>query len=174
MLIYGGLAAFLIGTLFSLLFFAAGVWRATYTREPITGAIRDTGDMKLVPIGVGIAGIGLLALVGGLGYSLFAHGGRHRGPVRTLNRVRVVARYGINRQGAVMADWELEQDESAKTYVKLAIGPGVFEEFECAREMYYQAGEGMMGDAEIQGRWLGRFVPLIGGLPPQPGEFDRL
>jgi len=164
------LVAGLVVTVTSLgllwIFSVAGIYRGTYTRKPITNEITDAGTLNLVPLAIlGIAvGVGLM--FGGLGYAFYTMSRQHKGPRRTVSNFRVLARYCYDRtMQLITAEWDIDVADRPKFYVRGMFEDGVVGEFETTMEVYYQAGEGMTGEAEIQGKWLGRFVPYI-GLPP--------
>lgn len=116
-----------------------------------------------------IALLGCVGLLGGLALGVFtiftgtAMGGLENRGVRKVDpNVKVIARYATNAQGETsVLDWEFE-DPKTRFYARLQLGDGTRAEFQCAREVFDQCGEGMRGEAQFQGRWLGSFRPYIG------------
>lgn len=119
------------------------------------------------------AGLGFLFLVGGLGLLTFAMvsvatiGGLEKRGVRMTDKnTKVLARYATNRRGETLVlEWQFD-DPGTKFYARLRLSDGSTAEFQCVQEVFYACGEGMTGEAQYQGRWLGAFRPYIGELPP--------
>ncbi len=162
-LLVGGLVVTVISGILLWVFSVAGIYRGTYTRKPFTNEITDAGTLNLVPLTIlGIAA-GVLMMFGGVGYGFYTMQRERSGPRRTENNFRVLARYCYDRtQQLITSDLDIEIADRPKFYVRGVLENGVIGEFETTLEVYYQAGEGMFGEAEIQGKWLGRFVPYIG------------
>jgi hypothetical protein len=171
----GGMA--ILGVVVAYTSSTASVVRSTATRNPNTGAIGDSGPSVGIAIGVGLIVLGLALIAGAIAYGYMQVHNRNRGPVKSYPGARVVSRFATNRQGDYLTqDWQLE-GEKVQRFVKLDLGPsaGVLE-FECAPEAYEAAGEGMVGVARVQGRWLGSFEPSIGAQHYQTDDrmIDRL
>ena len=80
--------------------------------------------------------------------------------VVNLENCYVVARFGINETGEMLFndyDWDLPR---MRYYVRLKMPNGLDEEFECSYELLSQVGEGMVGNVQVKGRWLGSFTPV--------------
>ena len=117
--------------------------------------------------------LGCILFFGGLGLltftvlSIAAIGGMEkRGARQTDRRAKVLARYATNKQGETAV---LESDFDyldLKFYALVLLSDGTRAEFQCVREVFDQCGEGMTGEAQFQGRWLGAFQPYIGVQPP--------
>ena len=58
--------------------------------------------------------------------------------------------------------WHFEEADRPKFYIRMQTPTGGSYEYETSEETFWQCGEGMVGEAEIQGKWLGKFVPYIG------------
>jgi len=145
------------------LFSVAGIYRGTASREPGTNRIVDAGTLNYVPLTITFVGLGVLMVAAGLGYGIWLNANRATGPRKVWDGVRVVARYGYNRDGIMLtSEFDLEVADDPKYYVRLLLPDGRQDEFECTPAVYFQAGEGMLGDAEVQGKWLGHFKPRIG------------
>lgn len=144
-------------------FAGGGIMHGTATRTPETDEITDIGALSWVPVVHLVFVFGLLMMLGGIGYGLWTHHHRNRGARLTHEHARVLARYGYTRDWHMLtADWELEQADDPRHYVKLRLPTGEVEEFECSPETFFHCGEGMEGEAQTEGKWLGRFVPYIG------------
>ena len=150
---------------FSYLFGVAGVFRGTFTRTPGTNKITDAGTLNLVPITFMFLAIGVLMMVGAIGYGLFKSGTERKGTRNVEPNFRVLARYAYDGPQLITAEWDIEAAEKPRYYVRGVTHASLVIELETTVEVFYQAGEGMVGEAEIQGRWLGRFVPYIGEAP---------
>jgi hypothetical protein len=145
------------------MFGEAGIYRGTYTREPITNKITDAGTLNFLPITLLVFVLGVVMLAGAVFYGLYVSATEKSGPRKVLP-VKVLARYAFNREGLMLvADWEIEMAENPRYYVRLDFGPEMGTlECECSLPTYYQCGEGMTGMAELQGKWVGAFQPNMG------------
>lgn len=143
-----------------------GVFRGTYTREPVTDKITDAGTLNLIPLLFFFMAVGILMVLGGLGYGLWIVKNEHQGPRRVIENFRIMARYAYDKAGYhLVDDGMIEFAEGPRFYVRGQTPDGVVLEYEASEAVWRQAGEGMYGEAELQGKWMGRFVPYI-GLPP--------
>ena len=159
----GGLALSILSGILLWMFSMAGVFRGTYTRTPVTNEITDAGALNLAPLAITGIAIGVLMMFGALGYGFWAMSTETSGRRKTVANFRVLARYCYDRnQQLLTADVDLDVADKPKFYVRGVLDNGVVGEFETTIEVFYQAGEGMYGEAELQGKWLGRFVPYIG------------
>ena len=148
------------------MFSLSGVYRGTATRTPITNEINDAGALNFVPLCILGVVFGLLMLFGAIGYGFWTMANERSGPRHVVSNFRVLARYCYDHSmQLITSDWDIDVADRPKFYVRGVLETGVVGEFETTLEVYYQAGEGMTGEAELQGKWLGRFVPYI-GLPP--------
>ena len=122
-----------------------------------------------------LAALCALMVLGGIGligasifYGISFEKSSQKGPEVTEPNCRVMARYGVNsRNEIISSDWATEADDF-KPYVRLHSPRKGAMEFQCAFPVWDQCGEGMMGDATIQGRWLSSFKPYVGGVPSPP------
>jgi hypothetical protein len=146
-------------------FSVAGVYRGTYTRTPVTNEINDAGTLNLLPLMIVFFAIGLLLFAGGMGYGFWKVSLERKGPRITQPNLRVLARYVYDKGQLLTSDIDIEMADRPRYYVRGMTPDGLVTEFETTPEVFYQAGEGMFGEGEIQGRWLGRFIPYI-GVPP--------
>lgn len=112
--------------------------------------------------------IGLLSMLVGVALgigSLFLGFGHNRnrdaGAVAAPTEGRVVARFAINDIGEMIFDNYDFDAEDARFYVRIQFLGGKRDEFECARPVFDQCGEGMRGMLVIEGGWLSQFTALI-------------
>lgn len=163
-----GLALAILSGILLWMFSMAGVFRGTYTRTPGSNQITDAGALNLAPLALTGIAIGVLMMIGALGYGFWSMSIERSGPRKTVTNFRVLARYCYDRnQQLITSDVDIDVADRPKFYVRGVLETGVVGEFETTIEVYYQAGEGMYGEAELQGKWLGRFVPYIGAQTNQ-------
>lgn len=117
------------------------------------------------------AGLGILAMVGGLAYGIYAERTQNKGPRQTEANFRVLSRLCLDKNIRHIADSDIEFADKPRFYVRGMLESGLVGEFETKLEVYFCAGEGMTGEAEIQGTWLGKFAPYIGDTQDRTGEF---
>jgi hypothetical protein len=121
----------------------------------VFGSILLFGLAGLLIIG-GILSAGL-ALYIGFAHNREAAGG---GASQPQQEGRIQARFAINHLGEMIFD-NLDYDaEEARYYVRVLYLDGRRDEFECARQVFDQCGEGMRGLLTLQGKWLSMFTPL--------------
>jgi hypothetical protein len=112
--------------------------------------------------------MGPIMIVGGIvlaGYGVFfGHYSNKKiasGGVQMLNGCYIVGRYAVNEIGEmVFADFEDLDHPKAKFFVRIKTADGVDGEYECSRDLIRTIGEGMVGNVQIRGRWLGSFTPV--------------
>jgi hypothetical protein len=161
----GGCLMIVCGGVLSVLFTFAGVFRGTYTRDPGTNAITDAGDMNLVPLMIVMIAAGALLMFIGLGYGVMVIRGEKKGPRTVVEHFQVLARYAYDGQEMLNEPWQIESAEKPRFYVRGGRMHSPVTEYECSEAVYWSAGEGMVGEAETQGKWLGRFTPYVGDAP---------
>ncbi len=162
-LLVGGLVLMVVCGILTWMFSVAGVYRGTYTRTPITNQITDAGTLNLVPLTIAGMVIGLLMMLAGLGYAFFSMAKQNKGERRVVEHFQILSRYCYDKnQNLLTAEWDIEVAEKPKFYIRGRTPEGLVGEFETTVEVYFMSGEGMYGEAELQGQWLGRFVPYIG------------
>jgi hypothetical protein len=148
-------------------FSVSGIYRGTYTRKPITNEITDAGALNWVPIMIVFLVMGLVIIAGAILYGFATVVKERQGARQVLPNFHVIARYCIDKGGQMLTDpYDIELAERPRFYVRAVAPQKEIVEYETSFEMFTQAGEGMTGEAEIQGKWIGRFTPYI-GLPPQ-------
>lgn len=136
------------------------------TSEILRGRMASSGS-------AGMALLGFILGAGGLGTLTFAMvsvaaiGSLEKRGVRKVDRnAKILARYAANRQGETLVlEWQFD-DPHTKFFARVQLSDGSRVEFQCVREVFDQCGEGMTGEAQYQGRWLGYFRPYIGVQPP--------
>ncbi|MBC8065982.1 MAG: hypothetical protein H7Y17_14205 [Chlorobia bacterium] len=112
--------------------------------------------------------LGPLMVVGGIVLAGFGVFSGHRfnrktanSGVEWLSNCYIVGRYGVNEVGEmVFSDFEELDSPKAKFFVRIKTSGGQDAEYECSKELVSQIGEGMMGNVQVRGRWLGSFTPL--------------
>ncbi|AIE84312.1 hypothetical protein [Fimbriimonas ginsengisoli] len=164
-LMASGCAISIIGGGLMWVFSVAGIFRGTYTRTPVTNQINDAGTLNLVPLMILVVIIGLLMFCGGMGYGFWKVTREKKGPRATQPNFRILARYVYDKGILITDELAIEQADKPRYYVRGMTPDHVVGEYETTPEVYFQCGEGMVGEAEIQGRWVGRFIPYI-GIPP--------
>lgn len=110
-------------------------------------------------------------LVGGLGYGIFSEKNQYSGARRTLTHCRIIARYALTRDHRMVTDeTEFEFLDRPKYFVKILHPQEGSIEYQCVPPVFFNCGEGMMGDADIQGQWLGSFRPYVGMQQTHVGQ----
>ncbi len=141
-LFVGGVASFAFGLFIAFIGFVLGA-----------GILFSFGGLfVLVGIGLGIGGLAI-----GFGHNTSQASGQE-----TIQQEgRVLARYAINDIGEMIFDNFDYDAEEAKYYIRVQFLGGKRDEFECARPVFDQCGEGMRGLVTVQGSWVAQFVPLV-------------
>ena len=115
--------------------------------------------------------IGILMYVGGLAYGIHSERTQHVGSRRQIQHARVIARYAVTRDHRMVTDeTEFEFLDGLKYFVKVLSPNEGSVEYQCQFPVYLTCGEGMIGDAEIQGLWLGAFRPYMGMQETHVGQ----
>jgi hypothetical protein len=161
-LIIIGFACIVIGGIMFFMGFAGGAMQL----GSITGVRQQTSSLAILGLVLGLAGLVLLGFAVFSG--LFASKMQSSGPRRFDPNAKVVARYAMGKNGDMaLSDWEWDY-EGMRFFVRLSTSDRQAAEYECARPVFEQCGEGMVGEAMFQGKWLGGFRPHIGGTPAAP------
>lgn len=106
-----------------------------------------------------LVGVALVAGAISLG---FGHNRKlNTGAPRPQEEGRITARFAINQIGEMIFDNFDYDAEEAKFYVRVQFLDSRREEFECARPVFDQCGEGMRGMITMQGSWMLSFVPML-------------
>lgn len=120
----------------------------------------DSSGMVIVAMGIGLMVLGLLTALGVLVYGIWLDRTRYKGPQQTLAPVQVVATYVLDKMTQTTVPyWQDYPPEQLRFYVRLRLPNRQHEEFECAPEVFQSVGEGMRGEAVVQGNWLCQFRP---------------
>ncbi len=121
--------------------------------------------VKFVPV------VGFFMYIGGLAYGIHSEKTENVGPRQVIQQVRVIARYAITRDHRMVTDeTEFEFLDRPKYYVKVLSPRDGSVEYQCHHAVFLNCGEGMMGDAEVQGQWLGAFRPYMGMQQTHVGQ----
>jgi len=118
------------------------------------------------------AALGILMMVGGLAFGIYSERTQNQGPRQTEPNFRVLSRLCLDKNFQLLiSDIDIEMANKPKFYVRGMLQDGVVGEFQTTLAVFYNAGEGMTGEAEIQGKWLGSFTPYIGATGVVSAEF---
>lgn len=152
LLMLGG-ALMLVGFLITGITCLGGVVRSIRSNDPSL--------LLIAGMGLVIATIGALLWAGVFGYGFWLERNRTKGAQRTLNPVYVVAAYVVDKNTQEIAPyWRDYPPEQLRFFVRLRLPNRRDDEFECAPELFSGVGEGMLGEAVVQGNWLCRFKPI--------------
>ena len=155
--LFGGIAVAIGGAVLTLMMYMGGVLALMKNRDVNMWAARALGPALLF-LGLLTAGAALLYGIRE-GRRVTSGKGAMMDPT-----ARVLARYAYEKDGNMVVDeWLFDEREDIKFYVKLELTGGAIREFQCRREVHAMCGEGMVGAATFDGRWLGGFVPQLGG-----------
>jgi len=162
----------IIGLPITFMGFGSGALRATYTRDPSTGAITDGSGFFLMNPGLGLIGLGILVCCFAAGYGWYQHINRNKGATVSYPDAFVISRYAINKQQDLLTQsWEFDY-EDLKFFVRIQLDAANVLELETSRDAFEGCGEGMRGVALVHGKWLGGFAPhAVQGINRQD---DRL
>lgn len=164
-LIYGGCGLFVIGLggLLLTLLFSFGVMMGASGEGPVGNVIVGFTIFCLVG--------GIVAGVTGLVVGHVFNARIHSGPRSTLPHAFIVGKFALDEdQNPVISTWEWTERDDLRFFVRMRTDRQRVSEYECHKDVFFLCGEGMTGQAEVQGRWLGRFTPYIGpGVSTGPG-----
>lgn len=158
----GGFVLAVASGILAWVFTMGGVFRGTYTRTPITNHINDAGTLNLLPLMVTLIAIGVAMMLGAVTYGLLYSKMEATGTRRKIEDALILSRYAVSKSGNILSDWELEGTDDARFYVRMMVPGGRPAEYPVAAETYFNCAEGAAGEAEMQGRWIGRFTPYVG------------
>lgn len=169
-LIWGGFGVSALGALVTFLLYSAGLVRLNYStgqRAPDVGILVFRGiGPAMILLGLGVA---LAGLIWGLKESRRL--GSRTGRVVEHPGSEVVMRFAY-RDGVILTEpWQWEDDPTVELYVKIRLADGRVHELRTAPEVHAACGDGMRGIASVDGLFLGRFVPYIGGEEPKLDPF---
>lgn len=124
------------------------------------GKFGESQVLLIAILGGTVAAIGILMGTGVILWGLF-FGEKHSASQKLYKvpDVRVVARFAISEIGETLfSEGDIDFDNpKTKPLVKLQYANGEVHEFACHPAVWRQAGEGMTGNAIIQGGWLSAF-----------------
>ncbi len=150
---------------------SASVHRATITRDPTNGNVNDIGVGVYIPIAVVMFFSGILLSIGTLLYGYFQEKNKNQGARIVHQGSRIIARFAIDKNGLLITDESsFEFQDKLRYYVRVLSPTEGSLEYECAEPVFYQCGEGMLGDIEITGRWIGAFRPYTNMEHTHVGE----
>jgi hypothetical protein len=150
---------------------SSSVHRATYTREPTSGKVNDIGVGVYIPVAVVLFFGGILICIGSLLYGYFQDKNKNQGARIVRPSSRIIARFAIDKNGIQITDESsFEFQDKLRYYVRVLSPTEGSLEYECAEPVFYQCGEGMIGDIELMGRWIGAFRPYTGMEQTHVGE----
>jgi hypothetical protein len=155
--LFGGIALAFAGVVLTVMLYMGGTLAMMKNRDVNMWAARGLGP-ALILLGLLTAGAALLYGIRE-GRRVTSGKGALMDPT-----AKVMARYAYDREGNMVVDeWLFDERDDPKFYVKLELTGGSVREFQCRREVHAMCGEGMTGAATFDGRWLGSFVPQMGG-----------
>ena len=158
--LFGGLVVFVCGGILTWMLSMSSVFHATATRDPLTGAVNNMGNGVYIPWGVLVMTLGALAMVASVIYGLSQARNPAKGNHQLLRGARVIARFASDKTGMLYTEaGQMEFIDGLKFYVRIVSSTEGSMEYQCAEEVFWMCGEGLEGDAEIKGRWLGSFRP---------------
>lgn len=144
-----GIAISLAGIVVSILGFGSAM--SLKSKSPV--AFIAMGPVMILA-GIALAGYGVF-------YGHYSNKKSASGGLQVLNGCYIVGRYATNEIGEmVFSDFEDLDHPKAKFFVRIKTAGGVDGEYECSRELIRNIGEGMVGNVQIRGRWLGSFTPV--------------
>lgn len=111
-------------------------------------------------------GAGIIAIAFGIVVGFMANAATKAGSEKREANCRIMARYGVDSQGDIVTADFAEMSDDVRTYIRLYSPTKGALEYECAYPVWCQCGEGMLGTAVTQGRWLSSFIPQ--NAPVQP------
>lgn len=118
------------------------------------------------------AAVGILMVVGGLAFGIYSERTQNTGPQQTEPNFRVLSRMCFDKNFQLLiTDVDIEHANKPRFYIRGMLQNGMVGEFETTIAVFYNAGEGMTGEAQLEGKWLGSFTPYIGNGEGRTGEF---
>ncbi len=170
-MLVGGALLLVCGLGGTWVFSMAGVFHGTFTREAGTNRIRDAGTMNWVPLTILMMAVGVILCLAGFGYAWYNIATERSGVQKTVDNVKVLARYAANRAGDMLTEYyQIEEARgTVRFYVRLMLPTRETLEFECSESVFNSCGEGMFGRVVLQNKWLGQFIGYVGS-PVQPND----
>jgi hypothetical protein len=121
--------------------------------------------LKWVPVFAGVV------YLSGLILGIYLERTEYTGKREIISGCRIIARYAMTRDHRMVTDEsEFEFLDRPKFFVKILSPKTGSVEYQCVHPVFLNCGEGMMGDAEIEGQWLGSFRPYPPGYQNHVGQ----
>ncbi len=159
-LIYGGLALIPCGGVLWMMLAFGGAVRFLRTQ----GA--DPSGLALRAVGPAIIILGILMALAGIAWGLYSgRNPRPRGRLVADPGAQIVARFAMDGTDLLTEDWQIEEADDPRYYVKVRHADGRIAEYETVSPVFEYCADGMQGEAVFEGGWLARFTPRIGGGP---------
>lgn len=152
--------AMIVGGVFALMIGVGGGSLQMIRAQGVSGMAAWTAILGAIGFFGGIALL-LFTMVSGAAIGKT----ENRGVRKVDQRAKVLARYVVDKAGETVVLESDFVDAGFRYYARLLLSDGTRAEFQCVREVFFQCGEGMTGEAHFQGRWLGNFRPYIGIQP---------
>lgn len=147
-MLVGGVAMSLIGILVTMLAFGSAL--GLHSKSPLI--LIALGPIMVVG-GIALAGWGVFA-------GHMTNKKADSSGVQWIPNCYVVGRYEMNQIGEmIFSDFNYDEPKS-KFFVRLKLPDGSDQEYQCSPELMDQIGEGMIGNVQVKGRWLGSFVAV--------------
>lgn len=148
-MLVGGVGVSILGLFVTILMFVSAM------------GLRSKTPLILVALGP-IMIVGGVVMAGwGVFFGHMTNRSASNAGVRGLNHCYVVGRFAMSPRGEmIFSDFEELDDPKTKFFVRLKLPDGRDDEFECSQELISQIGEGMVGNVQVKGRWLGSFVAV--------------
>ena len=142
--LFGGLLVFVCGGILTWMLSISSVLHATATRDPDTGAVNSMGNGVYVPWGILIMTLGALVAAASVIYGLV----HARNPSKESHQFILYTEAN-----------QMQFIDGLKYNVRIVSASEGSIEYQCVEEVFWMCGEGLEGDAQIRGRWLGGFKP---------------
>ncbi len=154
LLILGGVLI-LLGILVVAIFLLGGI--VSFAKHS------DSSGILIAGMGFTMMIAGALIILGVFGYGIWLERKGDKGVPMMLSPVYVVATYAVDKHSqATVPYWREYPAEELRFFVRLRFLPNrKEEEYECTQEVFQTIGDGMQGDAVVQGRWLRQFTPQL-------------
>lgn len=165
-LVLGGAGLFAFGVLLTVMLLGS----ASLTMAKSQG--KDPSMLILSGIGPLVLLLGLFTAIGGLVWGFSINRKESNAPPVRYPGSRVLARYALmpGTDEMMFSNFHPD-DEGIRFFAQLRLPDGRTPELQCAYPVFECMGEGMWGDATVQGNWIGAFAPT---RPPPSDPEPRL
>ena len=158
--LFGGLLVFVCGGILTWMLSISSVLHATATRDPDTGAVNSMGNGVYVPWGILIMTLGALVAAASVIYGLVHARNPSKESHQFIQNARVIALFAPDKTGVLYTEAnQMQFIDGLKYNVRIVSASEGSIEYQCVEEVFWMCGEGLEGDAQIRGRWLGGFKP---------------